>query len=268
LGKTGGATGSHEYSELGEHTTTLHAWDVPEGNTGLGEFPTFSGDIRRYIKQTESATEDNDWLVFETNAEAWASFASQPWVLFDTVPNTESGIQSCGYNVRMRPGFTIGVAPGPFIERPDHYWYQAIKIERDINLSQAETGKIIIIPNGVAVAFTHLLSALGYDFPARYGGIFNKSTGEQIGSSGHSDFANKQPYGDWSDMAREDIVVEYKDAENWAVLKDPADYGGTFNNQTHGWSMEARGFSLADDGIYYKSYTCRKKRSGGTVIVT
>jgi hypothetical protein len=78
---------------------------------------------------------------------------------------------------------------------------------------------------------------------------------------------NRQPYGDWSNTEREDIVVEYKDKEDYAILKDPIAYGGTFDDRAHGWSMQARGFNLVDDGIYYKSYTCRTRKSGGVVTV-
>jgi hypothetical protein len=178
-------------------------------------------------------------------------------VLFDVVPNTESGTVSANYGVKIHPE-----SGGD-----DYYLYSGIKLERDINFSQAETGKIIIIPNGVAVAATNSLAAFGWEFPGRYGNIKNMATGEVLGTSGHSDFGNQQPYGDWSNMPRDDIVVEYGDAEGWTMLKDPAAFGGSADRTAHGWSMTARGFGLADDGIYYKSYTCRAKKSGGKVEV-
>ncbi len=263
LGITNGATSTHEYASLGEHTPKLHAWDVPEDNTGLGEFPTFSGDIRIYFKANNPP--DTVFPAFETNAAAWADLDSKPWVLIDTVPNTEIGSQFCEYKVTMKAGFFIGAPHN--ITVPDHYLYSATKIERDINFSQGETGKIIIIPNGLASAPTNLLSAAGWEFPGRYGRIKNLSTGEIIGRSGQAQSGNRQPYGDWSNMAREDITVEYGDEQDYAILKDPADFGGTFTNATGGWRMEARGHSLVDDGIYYKSYTCRAKKAGAAVSV-
>jgi hypothetical protein len=241
----------------------LHAWDIKEG-TGLDEFPTFSGDMRIYWK-AQPTPSFPDWEYYETNAAAHAAWEALPWTLIDTVPNTESGTQTCGFVVGAHGGW---YQPAPHdITIPDHYRYAGTKIERDLNFSQAEEGKIIIIPNGVAVASTHLLSALGYDYPGRHGAIFNKATGEQIGRSGVSDFGNRQPYGDWSNIAREDIVVEYRDETGYTMLKDPIAYGGTFDDRGHGWSMQPRGSNLIDDGIYYKSYTCRAKKSGGVVTV-
>jgi hypothetical protein len=258
VGKQDAATTTHEYSTIGNFNTTLHAWDVPEDSPNIGQFPTFSGDIRAYFKATPTILPGGFPAPrYYSNAAAWAAWDALPWALFDVVPNTESGIVSANYSVKIHP------EQGG----DDYYMYSAVRLERDINFSQAKTGKIIIIPNGTAVASTNLLGSLGWEFPGRYGAIKNIATGEVLGRSGSASFANKQPYADWSNMPREDIVVEYGDADGWTMLKDPKDFGGTADRTRHGWEMSARGFSLAQDGIYYKSYTCRAKKSGGKVEV-
>ncbi len=254
---------NHHYAEVGEKTVRGIAFDLKDQESGLEEFPTLSGEIKVYHKQTPAPLITNGWLNYSTNAAAWAAWNALPWILTTTKSGTDSGNVNAGFQCSVSPGFFIAPS-GPTI--PDYYRYAGTKVERTILLTQAEAGGAVLFPNGFANPTSTDLVALGWNHPGRYGVIKNKTTGEQLGTFR---IGGNQPYANWTNLSKEeDINVEYTDEEGWGILQDPVIKPGPPRaTGTIGWTMEVRGSLAFDDGLYYKTYTCLAKASKKVKVV-